>query len=171
MKKLFLSLLVASLAVKTALAQDFTKQEVRDARRSARQQTMVQQLTTALKTHNFTFAASQATPEFMGPQQALNQWNNYVSVYPGYLEVNLPYTTVAQNVTMIPERVAINTTQFTFWEDMNNGSQWTLVFQTEWSGVKYVFHLNYDMDNGRAVLTLVPNQGNTVVYSGSIQAN
>lgn len=170
MKKLFLSVLMVSL-VATAMAQDYSKKEVRDAKRTERQQAMVQQLTNALKTHNFTFAASQATPEFMGPQQALNQWNNYVSVYPGYLEVNLPYTSVSQNVTMIPRRVAINTTQFNFWEDMNNGSQWTLVFQTDWSGVKYVFHLNYDIDNGMATLTLVPNQGNTVVYTGSIQAN
>ncbi|MDE6499745.1 MAG: DUF4251 domain-containing protein [Rikenella sp.] len=170
MKKLFLSVLMVSL-VATAMAQDYSKKEVRDAKQTERQQAMVQQLTNALKTHNFTFAASQATPEFMGPQQALNQWNNYVSVYPGYLEVNLPYTSVSQNVTMIPRRVAINTTQFNFWEDMNNGSQWTLVFQTDWSGVKYVFHLNYDIDNGMATLTLVPNQGNTVVYTGSIQAN
>lgn len=170
MKKLFLSLLAVSLAA-TAMAQDYTKKEVRDEKRTARQQAMVQQLTGALKTHNFTFAASQMTPEFMGPQQALNQWNNYVSVYPGYLEVNLPYVSVAQNVTTIPNRVEINTTQFSFWEDMNSGSQWTLIFQTDWGGVKYVFHLNYDMDNGMATLTLVPNFGNTVVYTGAIQAN
>lgn len=171
MKKLFFfSVLMVSL-VASAMAQDYTKQEVRDAKRTARQQAMIQQLTTALKTHDFTFSASQTTPEFMGPQQALNQWNNYVSVYPGYLEVNLPYASVAQDVTMIPARIAINTSQFTFWEDMNNGSQWTLVFQTEWSGVKYVFHLNYNMDNGFATLTLVPNMGNTVVYTGTIQAN
>ena len=171
MKKLFiLSALMVSL-VATATAQDFTKQEVRDAKRTERQEAMIQQLTTALKTHNFTFSASQMTPEFMGPQQALNQWNNYVSVYPGYLEVNLPYTSVAQNVTMIPNRVAINTTQFSFWEDMNNGSQWTLVFQTNWDGVRYIFHLNYDLDNGMARLTLVPNLGNTIVFTGTIQAN
>lgn len=170
MKKLFLTVLMVSLAA-TALAQDFTKKEVRDARRTERQQAMVQQLTTALKSHNFTFSASQTTPEFMGPQQALNQWNNYVSVYPGFLEVNLPYISVDQSVTLIPKRVVINTTQFSFWEDMNSGSQWTLVFQTDWGGVKYMFHLNYDIDNGMARLTLVPNIGNTIVYTGSIQAN
>ena len=54
---------------------------------------------------------------------------------------------------------------------MNNGSQWTLVFQTEWDNVKYVFHLNYNIDNGLATLTLVPNMGNTASYTGTIQAN
>lgn len=170
MKRLFLSLLMVSL-VATAAAQDYTKKEVREAKRTERQQAMVQQLTNALKTHNFTFSASYMTPEFDGPQQALNQWNNYVAVYPGYLEITLPYTSVAENVTMVPKRIEINTNRFTFWEDMNTGSQWTLVFQTEWGNVKYVFHLNYDIDNGMATLTLVPNIGNTVTYSGTIQAN
>lgn len=170
MKRLFLSLLMVSL-VATAAAQDYTKKEVRDAKRTERQQAMVQQLTNALKTHNFTFSASYMTPEFDGPQQALNQWNNYVAVYPGYLEITLPYTSVAENVTTIPKRIEINTNRFTFWEDMNSGSQWTLVFQTEWGDVKYVFHLNYDINNGMATLTLVPNMGNTVVYTGTIQSN
>lgn len=170
MKKLFLSLLMVSLAV-TAMAQDYTRKEVREARRTERQQAMVQQLTNALKSHNFTFSASQMTPEFAGPQQALNQWNNYVSVYPGFLEVNLPYVSVAENVTTVPKRIEINTVRFNFWEDMNSGSQWTMVFQTEWGNIKYVFHLNYDMDNGMATLTLVPNMGNTVVYTGTIQTN
>lgn len=170
MKRLFLSLLMVSL-VAAAAAQDYSKKEVRDAKRTERQQAMTQQLTNALKTHNFTFSASYMTPEFDGPQQALNQWNNYVAVYPGYLEITLPYTSVAENVTMIPKRIEIDTNRFTFWEDMNTGSQWTLVFQTEWGNVKYVFHLNYDIDNGMATLTLVPNMGNTVVYSGTIQAN
>ncbi len=163
-------MLMVPLAV-TAMAQDYTQKEVRDAQRAQRREAMVQQLTNALKTHNFTFSASQMTPEFMGPEQALNQWNNYVSVYPGFLEVNLPYVSAAQNVTMIPQRIDINTVQFSFWEDMNSGSQWTLVFQTEWGNVKYVFHLNYDIDNGFATLTLVPNMGNTVVYSGTIRSN
>lgn len=170
MKRLFLSLLMVSL-VATAAAQDYTKKEVRDAKRTERQQAMTQQLTNALKTHNFTFSASYMTPEFDGPQQMLNQWNNYVAVYPGYLEITLPYTSVAENVTTIPKRIEINTNRFTFWEDMNNGSQWTLVFQTEWGDVKYVFHLNYDINNGLATLTLVPNMGNTVMYTGTIQSN
>lgn len=170
MKKLFLSILMVSM-VTTAMAQDYAQKEVREARRTERRQAMVQQLTNALKTHNFTFSASQMTPEFMGPQQALNQWDNYVAVYPGYLEVNLPYVSVAQNVTTVPKRIDINTVRFNFWEDMNSGSQWTLVFQTEWGDVKYVFHLNYDIDNGLATLTLVPNMGNTVVYTGTIQSN
>lgn len=157
--------------VATAMAQDYSKKEVRDAKRTERQQAMTQQLTNALKTHNFTFSASYMTPEFNSPQVALNQWNNYVMVYPGFLEVSLPYESVMENVTTIPKRIAINTTRFTFWEDMNNGSNWTLVFQTEWGNVKYVFHLNYDINNGSATLTLVPNMGNTVVYTGSIQSN
>ena len=170
MKKLFLSLALASL-VFAASAQDYSQKAVRDANRAERQQAMVQQLTNALKTHNFTFSASQVTPEFQGPQQSLNQWNNYVSVYPGYMEVQLPYITVDQNVSTIPQQISINTSSFTFWEDMNNGSQWTLVFQTESDGVKYVFHLNYNIDNGLATLTLVPNMGNTISYTGTIQAN
>lgn len=170
MKKLFLSILMVSL-VSTAFAQDYTKKEVRDAKRTQRQQAMTQQLTNALKTHNFTFSASYMVPEFDGPQQALNQWNNYVAVYPGYMEVTLPYVSVAQNVTTIPKRIEINTNRVTFWEDMNTGSQWTLVFQTEWGDVKYVFHLNYNMDNGMATLTMVPNMGNTVRYTGTIQSN
>lgn len=169
MKKLFLSLLMVSL-VMAASAQDYTQKSVRDAKRTERQQAMVQQLTNALKSHNFTFSASQVTSEFDGPQQ-LNQWNNYVSVYPGYMEVQLPYVSVDQNVSTIPQKISINTAEFTFWEDMNNGSQWTLVFQTESDGVKYVFHLNYNIDNGLAKLTLVPNMGNTISYTGTIQAN
>lgn len=170
MKKLLFSIVMVSLAV-TAMAQDYTQKEVREARHAERREAMVQQLTNALKTHNFTFSASQMTPEFMGPEQALNQWDNYVAVYPGFLEVNLPYVSVAQNVTTVPKRIDINTVRFNFWEDMNTGSQWTLVFQTEWGDVKYVFHLNYDIDNGLATLTLVPNMGNTVVYTGTIQSN
>lgn len=169
MKKLFFSILMVSL-VMAASAQDYTQKSVRDAKRTERQQAMVQQLTNALKSHNFTFSASQVTPEFDGPQQ-LNQWNNYVSVYPGYMEVQLPYVSVDQNVSTIPQKISINTAEFTFWEDMNNGSQWTLVFQTESDGVKYVFHLNYNIDNGLAKLTLVPNMGNTISYTGTIQAN
>ena len=170
MKKLFLSLLMVSL-VMAASAQDYTQKSVRDAKRTERQQAMVQQLTNALKSHNFTFSASQVTPEFDGPQQ-LNQWNNYVSVYPGYMEVQLPYVSVDQNVSTIPQKISINTAEFTFWEDMNNGSQWTVVFQTETgANVKYVFHLNYDTNSGLATLTLVPNSGNTLTYTGSLQAN
>lgn len=169
MKKFLLSILTLSMVV-TVSAQDYTQKAVRDAKRTERQEAMVQQLTNALKTHNFTFSASYLIPEFMGPEQMLNQWNNYVSVYPGYMEVMLPYISVAQNTTMIPKRIAINTSMFTFWKDMVSGSMWTLVFQTEWQGVKYVFHLNYNMDNGTAILTLVPNMGNTVTYRGSIQS-
>ncbi len=170
MKKLFLSLMMVGL-VAGAAAQDYSKQVVRDAKRTERKEAMISQMTNALQSHNFTFSASYLTPEFDGPQQALNQWNNYVTVYPGYLEVNLPYVSVAENVTMIPKRIDFTTNRFTFWEDMNSGAQWTLVFQTEWDGVKYVFHLNYNIDNGLATLTLVPNMGNTASYTGTIQAN
>ena len=168
MKKLFLSLLMVSL-VMAASAQDYTQKSVRDAKRTERQQAMVQQLTNALKSHNFTFSASQVTPEFDGPQQ-LNQWNNYVEVYPESIQVSLPYIT--GSVDLAPLRIEFTTTQFTFWEDMNNGSQWTVVFQTETgANVKYVFHLNYDTNSGLATLTLVPNSGNTLTYTGSLQAN
>lgn len=170
MKKLFLSVMMAAL-VAGAAAQDYSKQAVRDAKRTERQAATISKLNSALSSHNFTFSASYLTPAYAGPQQALNQWNNYISVYPGYLEVNLPYLTVAENVTMIPNRINFTTNRFTFAEDMNNGAQWTLIFQTDWDGVKYIFHLNYNVDNGMATLTLVPNLGNTVSYTGTIQAN
>lgn len=170
MKKFLLSILALSMVV-TLSAQDYTKKAVRDAKRTQRQEAMIQQLTTSLKSHNFTFSASYLLPEFDGSPQVLNPWNNYVSVYPGYLEIILPYTSTLQSTTMIPKRIAINTSMFTFWKDMNSGSQWTIVFQTEWEGVKYVLHLNYNMDNGSAKLTLVPNTGNTAIYTGTIQSN
>lgn len=170
MKKLFLSILMVSL-VATVAAQDYTKKEVRDQKRTERQQMMQQQLNNALKTHNFTFAASYMLPEFNSPQVPLNQWNNYVALYPNYLEVNLPYESVAPDITTIPKRISINTTQTTFWEDMNTNGVWTIVFQTEWGNVKYVFHLRYDGNTGMATLTLVPNLGNTVTYTGTIQLN
>lgn len=170
MKKLFLSILLVSL-VATVSAQDYTKKEVRDQKRTERQQMMQQQLSAALKAHNFTFAASYMLPEFNSPQVPLNQWNNYVALYPNFLEISLPYQSVAEDLTTVPKRIDISTTRYTYWEDMNNNGVWTYVFQTEWGNVKYVFHLQYNSNNGMATLTLVPNMGNTVTYTGTIQLN
>lgn len=171
MKKILLSILTLSMVI-TVSAQDYSQKSVRDAKRTQRQEAIVEQLTAALKSRSFTFSASYLMPEFEGPGQMLNQWDNYVSVYPGYMEVTLPYASASPNTSvMMPKRIAINTSAFTFWEDMNTGSQWTLVFQTEWDNVKYVFHLSYDSTNGSAKLTLVPNMGNTVIYTGTIQAH
>lgn len=169
MKKLFLSVLMLSLAT-VAMAQNNTSKEARAAQRAARQEQMTQQLTSALQNHNFTFSASQVSTPIGGMPQTLNQWNNYVEVYPESIQVSLPYIT--GSVDLAPLRIEFTTTQFTFWEDMNNGSQWTVVFQTETgANVKYVFHLNYDTNSGLATLTLVPNSGNTLTYTGSLQAN
>lgn len=170
MKKMLLSVLVLSMATTMAMAQTTSSKEARAAQRAARQEQMTQQLTSALQNHNFTFSASQVSTPIGGMPQTLNQWNNYVEVYPESIQVSLPYIT--GSVDLAPLRIEFTTTQFTFWEDMNNGSQWTVVFQTETgANVKYVFHLNYDTNSGLATLTLVPNSGNTLTYTGSLQAN
>lgn len=169
MKKLFLSVLMLSMAV-TAMAQTTPSKEARAAQRAARQEQMTQQLTAALQNHNFTFAASQVSSPVGGMSQVLNQWNNYVEVYPESIQVSLPYIT--GSIDLAPLRIEFTTTQFTFWEDMNNGSQWTVVFQAQaGDNTKYVFHLNYDVNSGLATLTLVPNMGSTLTYTGSLQAN
>lgn len=169
MKKLFLTLALTSLVV-AASAQDYSKKEVRDQLRTERQQATAQQNSAAIKAQNYTFAATYMTPQF-SPQIPLNPVTSFVAVYPNYLEVNLPYKQVAMADSNVPDQITINTNRYLTYENQETNGVWTVVFQAEWGGVKYVFHIRYNANSGAAIMTIVPNMGDSVSYTGTIQAN
>lgn len=168
MKKLALFLLLAGLTGVVS-AQDYTQKEVRDQARNTRQQQQTQQFATAVQARNFTFAVSNMETEFQGDSPLLDSWNNYVAIYPGYLEVNLPYESANQDLTRIPGRLHFETSEYTNWEDLNQNGVWTVVFQAKWDVVTYTFRMKCSTKDGSGTLTLIPNDGNQVTYFGVIQ--
>lgn len=171
MKKLLLTIALVSL-VGFASAQDYTKQEVRQTLRKERLAANGAAIAAAIKAQNFTFGASYMTPLYNSPQVALNSFTNIVAIYPGYLEVNLPYQTVAPYDSEIGNQITINTNAIKNYQVQTSPKgNLTITFNTTWDGVNYSFHMRYMPSNGNANLTVIPNWGDPITYSGTIQAN
>lgn len=171
MKKLLLTLALVSL-VGVASAQDYSKKETREKLRNERTATANATVAAAVKAQNFTFGASFMMPLFSGTQQQLNSFTDIVAVYPKYLEVNLPYQTSASYDTTMGDKIVINNVDIQGYavETASNGMM-NISFNTSADGINYKFHIRYNPSNGSATLTVFPNMGDQITYTGSIHAN
>lgn len=177
MKKLFLTLALIGF-IGAASAQDYTQKEVRDQKRAQNAQVFTQRLTAALQARNFTFIAQQVTPNF-GPTQPVNGINNYLSVYPNYLSIELPYMSFNPNVpTPKMLNFSTNTYEYKFnivgaqaYVTITVGNVQNLQNLNIPQELRYVMHLELSLATGNGTLTVLPNFNTNITYQGVVQFN
>lgn len=175
MKKLLLILALATFTGAT-FAQESRAE--RDQIRAQRQAEFTQKLTAAIHDQNFTFVAESLNPNF-GPSLPVTGIQNYVSIYPKYLDINLPY--VSFNTAMpSPRQLNFSAFHYTYEYNVMNNRAFIKIFVNNVQNLQdlsiqqnlsYTMHLDISLVSGSSTLTIVPNFNSQVQYLGTIQFN
>lgn len=177
MKKLFLTLAIISL-VSVATAQDYSKKEYRDQVRANRATQVTAEMNQAVTNRNFTFTAHYMSSNF-GPQMPVSTTANYLSIFPNYMDVNLPYL-VFSPVIPTPRAFDFNTSNYTFASNLVNG-MWYVTIKVEnvmnvqanpnLPEADYNIHISFSSTTGVATMTIVPDFSPMITYYGIVRLN
>lgn len=177
MKKLFLSLVLLSVAG-LASAQNYTEKQVREQVRTDRHQIYMAKLDTAVVHRNITFTALYMEPTFSG-QQAVGPLNNFLTVYPSYLDVALPYQAMFTGLP-VPDALDFIAPDYSYTAQLVNGT-WNITIRVqnvagpdtpvENPYTNYTMHLNFSVSNGSATLVVVPDYTTPITYIGNVRIN
>lgn len=177
MKKLLLSIALLSI-VGMVSAQNAIKKEDRQQARQARQEVYTAKLDQATTGANITFTALYMQPTFT-QQIQVGPINNFLTIYPSYLDCALPYTALFAGLPIPPELdfmapiYKYNATKI--------GNTWNVQINVEnvtgpesiqdYPFADYTMHLNFSALNGNATLTIIPENSTPITYVGSVRAN
>lgn len=179
MKKLFFSLVLLTVA-SMAFAQNQNNQwhQQREQIRAQRQQMYVARLDSAVVNRNITFTALYMQPTFQG-QQEVGPLNNFLTIFPKYLDVALPYVAMFTGLP-VPDALDFIAPDYTYGAQLSNGT-WTITIRVqnvagpdspvENPYTNYTMHLNFSVNNGSATLVVVPDYTTPITYIGNVRIN
>lgn len=177
MKKMILTIALLSI-VGMVSAQNSVKQEDRQQVRQERQQAYVASLDLATTNRNITFTALYMQPTFT-EQVQVGPINNFLSIYPSYLDCALPYTALFAGLPIPPELDFMAPVYK--YAAVKNANTWNVQISVEnvtgpesiqdYPFADYTMHLNFSAQNGNATLTIIPENSTPITYVGSVRAN
>lgn len=178
MKKLLLSLmLLASSSLLYAQVPETLKQE-REARRTAREEAYQASVLKAIESKNFTFIA-QSLQSPSGNAQFIEPTQNYVTIYPKFMDVVLPspgnswYVNSAYNLNLYVNNFTYN------YYVADGYAHIQVVFENAMGAqpenfsrnFSYTFAFSINLISGSATLVVNPTYSAPVSYWGNFQLN
>lgn len=177
MKKMILTIALLSI-VGMVSAQNSLKKEQREQTRQERQQAYTAKLDQATLNRNITFTALYMQPTFT-QQMQVGPINNFVSIYPEYLDCALPYTALYAGLPIPPELDFMAPVYKYIATKVYN--TWNVNVMVEnvtgpesiqdYPFADYTMHLSFSDMNGNATLTIIPENSTPITYVGSVRAN
>lgn len=177
MKKLFLALVMVA-TMGSAMAQNMTKQQERAQIRTERQEAYEQSLQQATLGRNITFTAQYMQPTFTAQVQ-VGPIDNFLTIYPSYIDCQLPYTAMYSGLPIPPELDFMSPTYK--YTATRVGNMWHVIISVdnvtgpealqEYPFSAYEMTLSFSATNGNATLTVTPQDTTPITYVGSVRAN
>lgn len=177
MKKMILTIALLSI-VGMVSAQNSIKKEDREEARQERQEVYTTKLDQATINRNITFTALYMQPTFTAQMQ-VGPINNFLSIYPDYLDCALPYAALFAGLPVPPELDFMAPVYKYASAKISN--TWNVSISVEnvtgpeslqdYPFADYTMHLNFSALNGNATLTIIPENSSPITYVGSVRAN
>lgn len=177
MKKLILSMMLLAI-VGVATAQNYSEKSYREAKRAERNAAYAQKLKAAVVGQSFTINVDYMQADMYGSVPIFAP-DNYMTIYPSFLEIDLPYRSYF-SVVETPKILNITSDQYTYVaKETNNAFIVTFTITNVINGASmsafqstsYAVHINISKTSGSATITITPNMSSAVTYTGTLMIN